>query len=77
MQNMIAQAIRVTTNRSWRSKRAPKLSNYGQGTDWWEANKDHPLEQRNAEKLAEEVLIRHRHRLSPTGTESSPSMRRE
>ena len=34
-----------------------KLSDYGEGSDWWEANKDHPVEQRRAEQLAEEALI--------------------
>ncbi|HEX2676365.1 MAG TPA: tetratricopeptide repeat protein, partial [Polyangiales bacterium] len=33
------------------------LSNYGEGSVWWEANKDHPVEQRHAEDLAEEALI--------------------
>jgi TolA-binding protein len=34
-----------------------KLTEYGEGSDWWEANKDHPKEQRRAEQLAEEALI--------------------
>lgn len=34
-----------------------KLSDYGQGSNWWEANKDHPVEQRRAEELAEDALI--------------------
>jgi len=34
-----------------------KLSDYAEGSDWWEANKDHPVEQRRAEQLAEEALI--------------------
>ncbi len=33
------------------------LSNYGEGSAWWEANKDHPVEQRHAEELAEDALI--------------------
>jgi TolA-binding protein len=33
------------------------LGDYTQGTEWWEANKDHPIEQREAERLAENALI--------------------
>jgi cellulose synthase operon protein C len=57
IQNMIAQAHTRHNEPELAIEARAKLSNYGQGTDWWEANKDHPLEQRNAEKLAEEVLI--------------------
>ncbi len=34
-----------------------KLGSYGEGSAWWEANKDHPVEQKHAEDLAEEALI--------------------
>lgn len=57
VQNMIAQAHTRHNEPELAIEARAKLSNYGQGTDWWEANKDHPLEQRNAEKLSEEVLI--------------------
>jgi TolA-binding protein len=34
-----------------------RLSDYVQGSNWWEANKEHPVEQRRAEQLAEDALI--------------------
>jgi tetratricopeptide (TPR) repeat protein len=34
-----------------------QLANYGQGSDWWEANLDHPIEQRRAEQLAEASIF--------------------
>jgi tetratricopeptide (TPR) repeat protein len=34
-----------------------ELTEYVQGSDWWNANMDHPEEQRNAEQLAENSLI--------------------
>lgn len=34
-----------------------QLADYAQGGAWWEANKDHPAEQRRAEQLAEEALV--------------------
>jgi hypothetical protein len=34
-----------------------KLGDYVQGSKWWEANMDHPVEQRRAEQLAEDALI--------------------
>jgi len=34
-----------------------QLSEYVQGSSWWNANMDHPDEQRNAERLAENALI--------------------
>jgi TolA-binding protein len=46
-----------------------KLSNYAEGTAWWDANKDHPAEQRNAEKLARVSLVNtaiHHHQRAQT-----------
>lgn len=34
-----------------------RLTNYRAGTEWWNANMDHPVEQRRAEQLAEGALI--------------------
>ncbi|AKF06441.1 tetratricopeptide repeat protein [Sandaracinus amylolyticus] len=34
-----------------------QLADYGQGSEWWEANLDHPIEQRRAEQLAEASII--------------------
>ncbi len=34
-----------------------ELTQYVQGSDWWNANMDRPAEQRNAEQLAENALI--------------------
>ncbi len=34
-----------------------ELTGYGQGSDWWNANMEHPAEQRDAELLAENALI--------------------
>ncbi len=34
-----------------------ELTQYVQGSTWWNANLDHPAEQRNAEQLAENALI--------------------
>ena len=34
-----------------------ELAGYVQGSPWWEANMDRPVEQRNAEQLAENALI--------------------
>jgi tetratricopeptide (TPR) repeat protein len=34
-----------------------KLGDYREGSDWWEANKEHPVQQRRAEELAQDALI--------------------
>ncbi len=33
------------------------LGNYSEGSDWWNNNLDHPIEQRKAEQLAEEAMV--------------------
>ena len=38
---------------SWRAR----LGDFGEGSDWWDANVDHPREQREAEQLAENALV--------------------
>ncbi|MEM7608381.1 MAG: tetratricopeptide repeat protein, partial [Myxococcota bacterium] len=34
-----------------------ELATYGEGTEWWNNNMDHPAEQREAERLAQDALI--------------------
>ncbi|HKU38261.1 MAG TPA: tetratricopeptide repeat protein [Polyangiales bacterium] len=57
MQNMIARAYTRHNEAELAIAARAKLSNFAEGTAWWEANKDHPVEQRRAEELAEEALI--------------------
>jgi cellulose synthase operon protein C len=57
IQNMIARAFTRHNEADASIEARAKLSNYAEGTAWWEANKDHPVEQRHAEELAEEALI--------------------
>ncbi|MDH5674620.1 MAG: tetratricopeptide repeat protein [Myxococcales bacterium] len=57
VQNMVAAAhVRHNEQAEAIAARA-KLSNFGEGSTWWEANKDHPKEQRRAEQLAQDALI--------------------
>jgi len=57
IQNMIARAYTRNNEMEAAIAARTRLSDFGEGSDWWEANKDHPVEQRNAERLAEEALI--------------------
>jgi cellulose synthase operon protein C len=57
MQNMIARAYTRHNEGELAIEARAKLGNYAEGSDWWEANKDHPVEQRQAEELAEDALI--------------------
>lgn len=57
IQNMIARAYTRNNEAEAAIAARARLSDYGEGSDWWDANKDHPVEQRNAERLAEEALI--------------------
>ena len=57
IQNMIARAFTRHSEAEAAIAARSKLSNYAEGGDWWEANKDHPVEQRRAEELAEDALI--------------------
>ncbi|HKP63400.1 MAG TPA: tetratricopeptide repeat protein, partial [Polyangiales bacterium] len=57
MQNMIARAYTRHNEAEQAIAARAKLSNYAEGSAWWEANKDHPVEQRRAEELAEDALI--------------------
>jgi cellulose synthase operon protein C len=57
MQNMIARAYTRHNEAELAIAARAKLSNYAEGSAWWEANKEHPVEQRRAEELAEDALI--------------------
>ncbi len=61
------RAPEITANvaRAWQRQRdmeaavdaTGRLADYREGSAWWQANMDHPEEQRNAEQLAEGALI--------------------
>ena len=57
VQNSIALAYSRHNEQAEAIAARAKLSDYGEGSDWWEANKDHPVEQRRAEELAEDALV--------------------
>jgi tetratricopeptide (TPR) repeat protein len=57
IQNMIARAYTRHNDEEAALTARAKLGNYAQGTSWFVANKDHPVEQRHAEQLAEDALI--------------------
>lgn len=57
IQNMIARAYTRHNEADLALAARAKLGKYAEGSEWWEANKDHPVEQRRAEELAEEALI--------------------
>ncbi|MDQ3036226.1 MAG: tetratricopeptide repeat protein [Myxococcota bacterium] len=55
--NQIARAHERRGRQEEAQRERFELANYGQGTDWWEANLEHPIEQRRAEQLAEASII--------------------
>jgi tetratricopeptide (TPR) repeat protein len=57
IQNQIARAYTRHNDGDDAIAARAKLSDYAAGGAWWEANKDHPVEQRHAEDLAEDALI--------------------
>jgi TolA-binding protein len=57
IQNMIARADTRHNDAEAAIAARAKLGNYAMGSPWWEANKDHPVEQRHAEQLSEDALI--------------------
>ncbi|MET0387402.1 MAG: tetratricopeptide repeat protein [Polyangiales bacterium] len=57
IQNMVARAYTRHSEADAAIAARAKLSDYAEGSAWWEANKDHPVEQHHAEELAEEALI--------------------
>jgi TolA-binding protein len=57
IQNNIARAYTRANEQENAVKARALLGNYGEGTEWWNANMDHPIEQRRAEQLAEEAVV--------------------
>ncbi len=57
IQNMIGRAHTRNNELEEAIAARAKLSDYGEGTEWWEANKDSPAEQSKAEKSARDALI--------------------
>ncbi len=57
VQNMIAVAHTRAGQQAEAILSRSKLSEYAEGSDWWEANKDRPVEQQRAEQLAEDALV--------------------
>ncbi len=55
--NMIASAHTRHNEEPQAITTRAELSEYAEGSDWWEANKGNPKEQRRAEQLAEDALI--------------------
>jgi cellulose synthase operon protein C len=56
--NRVAEAHREHNQFEEEMRTLAELSKYIEGSDWWNANLEHPLEQRETEKLAENALIR-------------------
>jgi tetratricopeptide (TPR) repeat protein len=57
IQNNIARAHTRANEQEEAVKAQALLGNYGEGSAWWNANMDHPIEQRRAEQLAEEAVV--------------------
>lgn len=57
LQHMIARAYIRDNQMDQAVEARAKLSNYGEGSSWWNANLEHPDAQRRAEELAEGSLI--------------------
>ncbi len=55
--NMVARAYTRHQEMQRAIEYRARLGNYGEGTDWWNANVEHPGAQRTAEQLAENALI--------------------
>jgi tetratricopeptide (TPR) repeat protein len=56
-QNNIARAYTRANEQENAVKARALLGNYSEGSAWWNANMDHPIEQRRAEQLAEEAVV--------------------
>jgi cellulose synthase operon protein C len=56
--NRVAEAHREHNQFDEEMATLALLSKYTEGSAWWNANLEHPIEQREAEKLAEHALIR-------------------
>ncbi|MBN1654659.1 MAG: tetratricopeptide repeat protein [Deltaproteobacteria bacterium] len=57
IQNMIGRAYTRNNELEDAIAARAKLSDYGEGSTWWDANKDNPAEQSQAEKSARDALI--------------------
>ena len=57
IQNSIARAYGRANQQEEAIQARAKLGMYIEGSGWWNANMDHPLEQRQAEQLAEEAVV--------------------
>jgi tetratricopeptide (TPR) repeat protein len=57
IQNNIARAYARNNEAEESVKARALLGNYSEGSAWWNANMDHPIEQRRAEELAEEAVV--------------------
>jgi TolA-binding protein len=57
IQNNIARAYTRANEQENAVKARALLGNYSEGSAWWNANMDHPIEQRRAEQLAEEAVV--------------------
>ncbi|HVZ33244.1 MAG TPA: tetratricopeptide repeat protein, partial [Polyangiaceae bacterium] len=57
VQNSIARAYTRANQQDQAMVARAALGNYVEGSTWWNANVDHPLEQRQAEQLAEEAVV--------------------
>ena len=55
--NMIARAYTRAQEMERAIDYRARLGDFGEGSDWWNSNVDHPAEQRRAEQLAENALI--------------------
>jgi tetratricopeptide (TPR) repeat protein len=57
VQNSIARAYTRANQQEEAIQARALLGSYIEGSAWWNANMDHPLEQRQAEQLAEEAVV--------------------
>jgi cellulose synthase operon protein C len=57
MQNNIARAYGRANQEDQAIQARALLGSYVEGSTWWNANVDHPIEQRRAEQLAEEAVV--------------------
>jgi tetratricopeptide (TPR) repeat protein len=57
VQNNIARAYTRSNDQDAAVQARALLGNYGEGSEWWNANLEHPIEQRRAEQLAEEAMV--------------------
>jgi tetratricopeptide (TPR) repeat protein len=66
---MIARAYRRLGDQQRELDASRQLAQFGPGSDWYDNNAEHPIEQRRAEELAEQALIQqalHHHQIATT-----------